>query len=308
MATPAHCSEQEYHIMVTAEQTIEQQNEQSVFDGFNGLVCREDWFALAAFIDNLAEFKIVEWLLRHTWDEWVEVTTEVFMHGYYEEEGLKIDYGTGMSKPSVLLGIKKAVQHGLIEQWVDETDKTRIRKFYRIRVCVAVDEQVEPQLEQEVGIGEPVVDEWEADVKDLNEEDFLLDEEALPPSMEISNNSNYPHNNITCENISRIQEMDILPERCYSNKSRCKSKYPAFLRSIIKELSIELGDGDHIGPNISHATRLYKQSGLTEDQFIQLLYDLKALAFSKAIKKKNKQGGINRMPYVFTCLTRSVAV
>jgi hypothetical protein len=102
--------------------------------------------------------------------------------------------------------------------------------------------------------------------------------------------------------------MDILPERCYSNKSRCKSKYPAFLRSIIKELSIELGDGDHIGPNISHATRLYKQSGLTEDQFIQLLYDLKALAFSKAIKKKNKQGGINRMPYVFTCLTRSVAV
>jgi hypothetical protein len=95
----------------------------------------------------------------------------------------------------------------------------------------------------------------------------------------------------------------------YSNyKGKKQEKYPAFLRSIIKELSIELGDSDHIAPNISHATRLYKQSGLSEEQFIQLLYDLKALAFSKAIKKRNKQGGINRMPYVFTCLTRSVAV
>lgn len=286
------------------EETMEQTNEPSPFDGFNGFVCREDWYVLAAFIDNLAEFKIVEWLLRHTWDEWIEVTTETFMHGYFDEEGLKLDYGTGLSKPSVLLGIKKAAQHGLIEQWVDDTDKTRIRKFYRIRVFVA-SEQVEPQVEQEIGIVGPSEEDYFG-VKDLYEETFLTDEEPLPPSMEIEN-SNYIPSNITCNNISRIQSLETLPERVTSNKKpRGKSKYPGFIRTYMESFSSDLGDMEHTASNISQATNIYLAyiaNGGNAKAFVGLMIQAKETTQKKSgIKHRNSSKKRNAMPYYFACL------
>lgn len=291
------------------EVTIEQTNEPSSFDSFNGFVCREDWYALAAFINNLAEFKIVEWLLRHTWDEWVEVTTETFMHGYCDEDGLKLDYGTGLSKPSVLLGIKKAVQHGLIEQWVDATDKTRIRKFYRIRIFV-VDEQVDPQMEQEFGIGEPG-EEYYPEVKVLSEEPFLTDEEPLPPSEEIEN-SNYLHSNYYCGNLSRIQSQENLSEKVNSKKrNRGKSKYPEFIRSYMEDFSSTLGDLEHTASNISQATNIYLSyvaNGGNAKVFVELMIQAKETTQKKTcIKYKNSSKKRNAMPYFFACLRNATA-
>lgn len=292
------------------EETMERTNEPSPFDGFNGFVCREDWYVLAAFINNLAEFKIIEWLLRHTWDEWIEVTTETFMHGYFDEEGLKLDYGTGLSKPSVLLGIKKAVQHGLIEQWVNETDKTRIRKFYRIRVFVAA-EQIDPQLEQEIGI----VGTGEEDyfgVKDLYEETFLTDEEPLPPSMGIES-SNYIPNNNYCSNLSRIQSQEILPERGNSNKKpRGKSKYPKFIRSYMESFSSDLGDMEHTASNISQATNIYLAyiaNGGNAKAFMELMIQAKEITQKKTcIRHKNSKKQRNAMPYYFAVLINAARV
>lgn len=279
--------------MLAYEEIIsdETQQEESAFDSFGGFASPEDWATISAFIDNLSEYKIVEWLLRHTWDEWIEITTETFMNGYFNEDGSKTDYGTGLSKPSVLLGIKKAIQHGLIEQGVDDTDKTRIRKFYRVKIFV---------------MDEVPAKDFYSDVNNLYSEEMPIEPDFMrgKASLPLSNNSNNTPINNTCNRSLRIQSQETLPEEVYSNKThRAKENYPAFIRAVLKYLSVELGDGEHIAPNIAQATKIYKQSGMAEEEFTKLLYDLEEIARSKrGIKKVNSQGWPNRMPFFFRCL------
>lgn len=282
---------------------------ESAFDGFAGFTAQEDWAIISAFIDNLAEFKIVEYIYRNCWDMLTEITIEQFMNGYCDEEGYKVDYGTGLSKPSVLIGIKRAVKHGLIVCEVDDRDKTAIRKYYQIRFDQATVKNLYPDEMEQEEFYEPEndFDIAEQPVKDLYIEEMALEAEkdSLPPS---NNSNNTP--TMTCSNGIRIQSLETLPEKVYSNKAhKANENYPAFIRAVLKYLSIELGDGEHIASNIAQASKIYKQSDMSEEAFTTLLYDLEAVARNKrGIKRVNSQGWPNRMPFYFACLKKSVAV
>jgi hypothetical protein len=268
------------------------QNEDEIFDEFVGFTGPEGWPIISAFINNLAEFKIVEYIYRNCWDMPTEITIEQFMHGYCDEEGYKIDCGTGLSKPSVIAGIRRAIKHGLIECDTDESDKTHIRKYYQIRMAQVGVKNVYPEdeiseIENNFYIAEdPVNNLYPEEVALEAEEDFL------PPS----NNSNNTHIDNT-SNIIRITE-----RQQFFDKQRGKEKYPAFIRSDLKELSCDLGDGEHIASNIAQASKLYEQSGLSQDEFAKLLYEVKEIARGKVIKKLNSRGRPNRMPFFFSCL------
>lgn len=272
------------------------QNEDEIFDGFVGFTGPEGWPIISAFINNLAEFKIVEYIYRNCWDMSTEITVEQFMHGYCDGEGYRVDYGTRLSKPSVIAGIKRAIKHGLIECDTDESDKTHIRKYYRIRMAqmginVLYPEDEISEIENDFYIAEDPVN-------NLYPEDMALEaeEDSLPPS----NNSNNTHidNN---SNIIRITERQEFVDR-----RRGKEKYPAFIKSDLKELSCDLGDGEHIASNIAQASKIYEQSGLSQDEFAKLLYEVKEIARGKVIRKLNSRGYPNRMPYFFTCLKKVV--
>jgi hypothetical protein len=89
---------------------------------------------------NKAELRVTLYLLRHTWGwgeytGFVPMTVDEFMHGRRVGRD-RIDNGTGLSKQSVITGLKEAKGRGTIEEEIDERDKARVRKSYRLRSLI----------------------------------------------------------------------------------------------------------------------------------------------------------------------------
>jgi hypothetical protein len=103
---------------------------------------RENWFRLpnewtdiTAGIDSLAELKVIEYVLRHTWGyqeygEKKRITIDEFMRGRRKADGTRMDRGTGLSEQSVRNGLARALADGWLEETIDDRDKARIKKSY----------------------------------------------------------------------------------------------------------------------------------------------------------------------------------
>src|SRR5436309_12621942 len=135
------------------------------FEGFNKPEANffrlpNEWTDITARITSLAELKLVEYVLKHTWgysefDMVKKITTDEFMSGRKKKNGERIDTGTGLSKPSVIEGLTSAVKHGLLEVEIDDSDKARIKKSYKLKMRTPIEEP------------EPDEQEAQADVKKL---------------------------------------------------------------------------------------------------------------------------------------------
>src|SRR3989440_2066351 len=120
-----------------------------------------EWTDITAHVTSLAEMKLVEYVLRHTWgysefNMVKKITTDELMYGRKRKSGERIDNGTGLSKPSVIAGLKSAVEHGLLEEETDDSDKARIKKYYKLKMRKPIEED------------EPEKEETHADVKNVN--------------------------------------------------------------------------------------------------------------------------------------------
>ena len=108
------------------------------FSGFD--TPKQNWFKLPAAwvnitagINSLAEVKVIQYVLRHTWgfQEYgipKKITTDEFMHGRMGRDRMRMDDGTGLSKQSVIDGLRKAVMDGYLVEQVDDRDKGRVKK------------------------------------------------------------------------------------------------------------------------------------------------------------------------------------
>ena len=97
------------------------------------------WTDITAEIDNIAELKVVEYILRHTWgyQEYgikKHITIDEFVNGRRRQDGRRMDKGTGLSERAVYDGLRKAVANGLIEEEIDDSDRGRVKKFYSLRM------------------------------------------------------------------------------------------------------------------------------------------------------------------------------
>ena len=113
------------------------------FEGFK--YPRENWTKLPNDLVNLfpkfssqSEVLVVLYILRHTWgyqefDEGKRISLDEFQYGRKKKEG-RIDNGMGMAESSVIRGLRKAIEHGFIEEEVDDSDKGRIKKTYKLRM------------------------------------------------------------------------------------------------------------------------------------------------------------------------------
>jgi hypothetical protein len=98
-----------------------------------------DWTDITAGITSLAELKVVEYVLKHTWgyQEYgvtKQITTDEFMYGRLRKDGTRMDVGTGLSNRSVIDGLKHAVQHGYLIEEVDASDRGRVKKYYALKM------------------------------------------------------------------------------------------------------------------------------------------------------------------------------
>lgn len=158
--------------------------EPQTFSGFdiprqNWFKMPNDWTNITADITSLAELKVVEYVLKHTWgyQEYglkKRISIDEFMSGRRRVDGSRIDKGTGLSKPSVVSGIKAAVKRGLLIEEKDDSDKGRIKKYYILKMRAGDDPNTgdepgnpdhSPPIQEEDDLGERS---FTPDVKNLN--------------------------------------------------------------------------------------------------------------------------------------------
>src|SRR5918998_915626 len=118
--------------------------ERTSFPGFdrpesNFFRMPNSWTDITAEIDNIAELKVVEYILRHTWgyQEYEikkHITIDEFVNGRRRQDGSRMDKGTGLSERAVYDGLRKAVESGLIDEETDDSDRGRIKKSYSLRM------------------------------------------------------------------------------------------------------------------------------------------------------------------------------
>lgn len=114
--------------------------EEKPFQGF--VQPKQNWSRLPhqlinslPLFDSKAEIVVVLYILRHTWgyrDKRKRITLDEFEHGRKRKDGTRIDKGVGMTKPSVVSGLKSAHKHGFITIETDDSDKGRVKKFYSL--------------------------------------------------------------------------------------------------------------------------------------------------------------------------------
>jgi len=120
------------------------QAEKHRFPGFvipsqNWFRMPNNWTDITSRMTSLAELKVVEYVLRHTWGYQEYglskcISTNEFMHGRRRQDGSRIDRGTGLSNRSVIDGLRNAVQHGYLIEERNDRDKARIKKRYRLHM------------------------------------------------------------------------------------------------------------------------------------------------------------------------------
>lgn len=84
---------------------------------------------------SLAELKVVLYTLRHTWgydDDYKKITHDEFENGRKDKDGNRLDEGIGMTKPSIIDGIKRAIANGFLYVYTDTSDTARVKKFYSL--------------------------------------------------------------------------------------------------------------------------------------------------------------------------------
>lgn len=130
----------------------------TTFEGFvpptkNFFHMPNEWINICAKINNLAELKVVQYVLRHTWGyreydgKPKPITVDEFMHGRKYADGTRIDEGTGLSKPSVIQGLKYAIKNGYLTCETDDTDKARVIKSYALKMSSALGVKIlDPQI------------------------------------------------------------------------------------------------------------------------------------------------------------------
>jgi len=111
---------------------------------------KTNWFKLPnKFIEGMAkmnpsEIKIVLYIIRYTWGykEFQEdehqykfrlITMDEFQKGKKTKNGIRLDTGTGLSHVGVRDGLKDAIKSKQIVCLTDDRDKSRSKKWYRMR-------------------------------------------------------------------------------------------------------------------------------------------------------------------------------
>jgi hypothetical protein len=115
------------------------------FEGFptptkNFFSMPNDITNIIADITNMAELKVIIYVIRHTWGfhEYGKpkaISVDEFMRGRKRQDGkTRMDTGTGMAPHSVIEGLKRAVEHGYIICEIDSSDMARIKKSYALKM------------------------------------------------------------------------------------------------------------------------------------------------------------------------------
>ncbi len=218
-----------------------------------------EWTDITAKITSLAEMKVVEYVLRHTWgyseyDIVKKITTDEFMHGRKSKDGNRIDSGTGLSNKSVVEGLHKAVEHGLLEVETDDRDRARIKKYYKLKMKSSLEE------------GEHESNDVHADVKNLHIGGKNVHSDYVKSSHRSEKDTIERYNNVIKHNKKDTDEVayyaGLIAEKLGDQKSLTYYKIAChrFNPQLLLEKAAEImGDGGARNPGAVFAGWLKQQ-------------------------------------------------
>jgi hypothetical protein len=249
------------------------------------------WIDVCAYIDNLAELKVVQYVLRHTWGfseygkpKWI--TLDEFVSGRKRRDGSRMDSGTGLSERAVRYGLERAMAHGFLIMTVDDHDKARVKRYFQLKM-----QPLEPD---------------EAGWQDVPPQEWQEESGRVARSTTRSEKESNPKNTLEKHSASNgLSRGGNTPGG--STGPRKRGRAPQFIASFIRDFSAELGDAEHVASNMTHCTRLYREAALSQEEFQSQLYEARRRAKMARVQKVNGTGKPNRMPYFFTCLERLLA-
>lgn len=174
-----------------------------------------EWIDICADISSLAELKVVQYVMRHTWGHQEygilkQISLDEFMSGRRRQDGSRLDKGTGLTKKSVIAGVKSAVERGFLIEHVDDSDRARVKKYYALRMATQNDSDGFPSTPQN-----PQKTDVEAPGEKVNADVYFLhpDVEKVYPrgkeSIHRTEKETLERNNkkeITNNNIGRAEE------------------------------------------------------------------------------------------------------
>lgn len=88
-----------------------------------------------------------------------------------------------------------------------------------------------------------------------------------------------------------------------NDKNRQGNSYSSFIVQVITDFSYELGDASHVMENAAQAQRLWRSTGLSEADFVEMIYTAKR-STREGQGKHGASGLSNKMAYFFACLRR----
>lgn len=238
------------------DETVEEvpaKQERPVFEGFRKpekpdkyfYHVPNEWTDITAEIDNLAELKVIEYIMRHTWgfkeyDQFKHITVDEFMYGRLKIDGTRMDKGTGLkSDRSVRDGLKAAIDHGYVVCDVNARDKARIRKSYKLKMRLVVSTT--------------------QDGSNHHSEDTNLPPDTAPTTRRTKKET---------REVNRGKEREKEGDDSYIHSS-----LPDFCLTKLTQVAHDCGEE----VDMAEAERIYQQSGKSGDEFYDLLFGTEAI-------------------------------
>jgi DNA-binding PadR family transcriptional regulator len=297
------------------------------------------WTDVTAEIDSIAELKVVEYILRHTWgyQEFAikkHITIDEFVHGRRRQDGSRMDRGTGLSERAVYDGLRKAVENGLIEDEIDDSDRGRVKKSYSLRMRENAHDDAElqslrpgvqtlhpplqavhPGLQSLQGRGAKNAPRSEKDTSERHLDDSNFERfhdliqvrnedspPAVPASVDVGGNGSASLKDL----IARRRQITGGPRR---GRPVGSSEDREHLRAFLADFARELGDEAPLSSTITRVLTLFTTAKVPPEQWSDLLYQARGLTqeHTASIRKLATTNGDhlrrkNKMPYFLATL------
>lgn len=288
-----------------------------------------DWIDLTAEISNVAELKVVQYILRHTWgyqeyDIKKHITIDEFSRGRRRSDGSRMDKGTGLSERAVRYGLQSAIAHGLVEELVDDSDRGRTKKFYSLKMspdALASSERqdlqsgvqtLHPGVQTLPPRGAQIAPRSEKDTKERQIRDSKVRKTSTQEEGKERNSPRpapMPSNDHQDKPVTH-QGFEAVGTTL-SRRSTHVSEYDddrQQILSYLEDFSREFNDRAPLKSTVTRAYRLYKQSGRPIATFVDAMYQARAITKERSASIRSQAEGSsgrspkNKTAYFFSVL------
>lgn len=259
------------------------------------------WMTIQHQISTLAEYKVTAYIFYHVIRNLekgcsIAISIDEFVRGRKNDDGSRMDGGTGLTEKSVIAGIKGVREHAWIMCEYGEDS----RRYFTI---LLPEEKVkEPEFIEEEQSVLSLVPGIELEMNGMLYQVALKSQASEEfASEDATEHSFYRVNRVsTQQNIAKDTSSNGPCIHPPAQTSGQKKKL-AFL-AYLDDFSRLFNDVLHVRENITQAKNLFYLYQPTQETFVELLYEARDRAQKASVRKVGQNGCVNRMPYFFACL------